>query len=130
MRQSASVYSIFIQVVTIKKLYTRTMAILFIFKPYSFLPLLSVNATIGSGFLWCIALFLFCFIGVHALRFFQKLPPNLEKRLSAEKPLQENSKQGNEKQTPQPNAKPVYYIVERKQRRKPRYGDAKEIHFE
>ena len=90
-----------------------------------FFHLLSATATIGGGFLWSVALFLFCFIGVHAMRFLQKLPPNVEKRLTKEKPSQEK-----EKQTQQ-SAEPVYYLVERKPRRKKtRYSDAKEIRFQ
>ena len=86
-------------------------------------PLLA--ATIGAGVFFCFLLFAFCFSGVHILRFTQQTTNKTKTTSSQPKKPPEVEK---EKQTP--SQEPVYYIVERKQRRnKPRYGEPKEIRF-
>ena len=81
-------------------------------------------ATIGAGMFFCLLLFVFCFSGVHILRFVQKTPTNKKT------PLAQPQKAPEEKEKQTPSQEPVYYIVERKQRRsKPRYGEPKEFRF-
>lgn len=81
-------------------------------------------ATIGTGMFFCLLLFVFCFSGVHILRFVQKTPTNKKT------PLAQPKKAPEEKEKQTPSQEPVYYIVERKQRRsKPRYGEPKEFRF-
>lgn len=79
--------------------------------------------------LWFLFLFVFCFFGVHVAklaRLGQAYRSSRKKASSVEeKPTPPKEK------APAPQAQePVYYIVERKQRRsKANYGEPKEIRF-
>lgn len=82
-----------------------------------------------QGFLWCILLFSVCIIGVHFT-----LLARLGATYCSEKQKQREDKAKEEKEKSAPAEKtqqePIYYIVERKQRRaKPSYGEPKEIRF-
>lgn len=81
-------------------------------------------STIGNGILCTLFLFLFCFIGIHVLHFVQKFSSPVQKRIGLEKKPPDT-----QKQAPPNSAEPVYYIVERKQRRKKPRGEAREFRF-
>jgi len=136
MRQTASIYSIFNQFVTVEKRYTvrmNTISCLI----FSLSNLLISYAALGCW--WLVLLFLVCFFGVHVTRLaklgweYQKQnakpvqPPSPPEKTAPEK--QENG----EKKAPAQETtaqEPIYYIVERKQRRaKASYGEPKQIRF-
>lgn len=93
---------------------------------YNYHILFAANS--GIGFLLLVLLFIFCFAMVHIARLAkfgwqQKKKPNPPKK-SPQTPTKQKEK------APAPPQEPIYYIVERKQRRaKPRYGEPKEIRF-
>ena len=125
MRQSLPLYSVFFQFVTEKRLYTVLMKTLYLhYLLTSSLPLL--------GLLCLVLLFVFCFSAVHLARlarFGWKYTKTLEEKENAEKkePPQETKKTA----PANPSQEPIYYIVERKkQRKKPSYGEPKQIRFE
>lgn len=89
--------------------------------------LLSTNAAIGVV---CLTfLFVVCFLFVHIARLvkfgwaFQKQnqPPSSKK--------EEPKKEEKSPEPPKSDTEPIYYIVERKRRAKPRFSDPKEIRF-
>lgn len=114
MRQTRRIYSNFIQFVTAQKQYIDDMNYTTTFTNCL------LSAHLIGGALWLVFLFALCFIGVHIVRIAQakkKKPP---------KPKEE-PKADIQPPTPQ---EPIYYIVEKKQRRaKAKYGEPKEIHF-
>ena len=91
---------------------------------YSSHTLLSANG--GIGFLLLVLMFLFCFALVHIARL-----AKFGWQQTTKKPKKEPPKPTAKKEkAPAPPQEPIYYIVERKQRRaKPRYGEPKEIRF-
>lgn len=81
-----------------------------------------------QGLLWSIILFALCLFGVHFTMLAQL---GMEYR-TQQKQKNEPKKEEKEKSPPteKPAQEPIYYIVERKQRRsKPSYGEPKEIRF-
>ena len=81
-----------------------------------------------QGLLWSILLFALCLFGVHFTILAQL---GMEYR-AQQKQKNVPKKEEKEKPTPaeKPSQEPIYYIVERKQRRsKPSYGEPKEIRF-
>ena len=78
-----------------------------------------LSAHLVGGALWLVFLLALCFVGVHIVKIAQakkKKPPEPKNESKAEEP-------------PSPQ-EPIYYIVEKKQRRaKAKYGEPKEIHF-
>ena len=90
-----------------------------IFVPLSANILLSAHAV--GGAIWLILLFTFCFLSVHAGRYVyvNRKPPQKKPEPAPE----------TKEKAPAPQ-EPIYYIVERKQRRaKPKYTEPKEIRF-
>ena len=89
-----------------------------------------------QGGIWTIFLFLFCFVGVHVVKLarygweYQNSQQNKENaNINEPKPEEQTDK----KKAPEQACaqEPIYYIVERKQRRsKPRYSEPKEIRFQ
>ena len=96
---------------------------------------LLIPIALQGGF-WTIFLFLFCFVGVHVVKLarygweYQNTQQNKANATSPEPKPEEQTE--TKKALEQPCAQePIYYIVERKQRRsKPRYGEPKEIRFQ
>lgn len=94
-------------------------------------------STALQGGLWTLAIFTFCFVGVHIAKLARygweyqnnkNEPPSETKQPEAEPP--KTTETENKKAPEQTAQEPIYYIVERKQRRsKPRYGEPKEIRF-
>lgn len=89
-----------------------------------------------KGMLWSILLFAVCFIGVHVAKLarlgveYTKTPKKTESE-KKESPTQKEQEKTSEKKAPTQPSEPIYYIVERKQRRsKPKYGEPKEIRFQ
>ena len=81
-----------------------------------------------KGMLWTMILFSICFIGIHVILltrlgwvYQQQSKTNTEKQ---KEPMEEK------KAPPEKQAEPIYYIVERKTRRKPTYSEAKPINFQ
>ena len=89
---------------------------------------LLLSAQAVGGFFALLFLFAFCFFGVHILRY-AKIGWELQEKPSAEPPKTEEKPEEKAPASP-PSQEPVYYIVEKKQRRaKPRYSEPKEIRF-
>lgn len=113
MRQSTTFYTQLFQIVTINRLYNAGMDILLLSTPV-------------LGMLWTIILFLICFIGTHVAILAQV---GWDVQRQNNKPKAEE-KTEEKKATPEKQAEPIYYIVERKTRRaKPTYGEPKQINF-
>ncbi len=107
------------------------MHTLFFLKLHSLLLSLSVK-----GLFWSIILFAACFIGVHVAKLarwgmeYSKTPKKTEPE-KKQPPTQKEQEKTDEKQAPTQPSEPIYYIVERKQRRsKPKYSEPKEIRFQ
>jgi len=102
----------------------------------TFFLIFTKNALLASsawGIVWLTFLFLLCFLGVHIARLarlgwiYQKKPKKKAPNSPSSPQKQNEPKKEALAQSPQ---EPVYYIVERKQRRaKPNYSTPKEIRF-
>jgi hypothetical protein len=113
---------------TVKMLYTFRMELLFLSQTNPLFPyaLLSTAQSIG-GFFGVVLFFGLCFFAVHIVRYF-KLAWQ-EKHPAPPEPEPKEEEKSEEK-APAPPQEPIYYIVERKQRRsKPKYSEPKEIRF-
>ncbi|MBQ8296076.1 MAG: hypothetical protein IJX87_06590 [Clostridia bacterium] len=87
-----------------------------------------LSASPALGFFLLIVLFFLCFLGVHIAQL-AKLGWSVQKK-TAEKPKTPPPEPQKEKAPPPKAQEPVYYIVERKQKRsKARYSEPKEIRF-
>ncbi len=87
-----------------------------------------------QGGLWTVALWAFCFVGTHVVKLakFGWEYQNEQAKKPQPQPTAEPQKEEteNKKAPAQTSQEPIYYIVERKQRKsKPRYGEPKEIRF-
>jgi hypothetical protein len=88
------------------------------------------------GIFWLVLLFLCCFFLVHGAKLirlgrkYQK-QKHEERNANHAKPTPEPKLSANEKKTPTPSnqGEPIYYIVERKHRKKPAYSEPKRIRF-
>ena len=85
--------------------------------------LLSTTQSIG-GFFGVVLFFALCFFAIHIVRYFK-----IAWQEKHPAPPPEAPKEEPQEKAPAPQ-EPVYYIVERKQRRaKPKYSEPKEIRF-
>ena len=116
MRQIFRSYSINIQFMTIKSLYTYSMR-------YSTIFLANSGVT---GALSILFLFFFCFLCVHIAKYAKLGWQSQNKKNTPKKPPETPPKQ----EKPAENGEPIYYIVERKKARaKHRYSEPREIRF-
>ncbi|MBQ8394967.1 MAG: hypothetical protein IJX49_05275 [Clostridia bacterium] len=87
---------------------------------------LLIAQSIG-GFFGVVLIFALCFFAVHIVRY-AKL--TWQEKHPTEAPKEEKEEEKPEEKAPAPPQEPIYYIVERKQRRaKPKYSEPKEIRF-
>ena len=93
---------------------------------------LLLSAALQGGF-WTVALWIFCFVGAHVVKLAKygwKYQNEQTKKTQPPPTAEQKSEEENKKAPAQTPQEPIYYIVERKQRKsKPRYGEPKEIHF-
>ena len=91
-------------------------------QPHNLLSIESVG-----GFFGVVLLFALCFFAIHVVRY-AKL--TWQEKRPETPPPEEQKEEKSEEKAPAIPQEPIYYIVERKQRRsKPKYSEPKEIRF-
>lgn len=91
-------------------------------QPHNLLSIESVG-----GFFGIVLIFALCFFAIHIVRY-AKL--TWQEKHPSDSPPEEKEEEKSEEKAPAPPQEPIYYIVERKQRRsKPKYSEPKEIRF-
>lgn len=101
------------------------MKTLFLSRFSTYSSLLTAQAI--GGFFGVVLIFALCFFAIHIVRY-AKL--TWQEKRPEKPPAEEKEEEKPEEKAPAPPQEPVYYIVERKQRRaKPKYSEPKEIRF-
>lgn len=90
---------------------------------------LLIAQSIG-GFFGVVLIFALCFFAIHIVRYAKLTWQEKHPSPPEEEKQEEKQEEKPEEKAPAPPQEPVYYIVERKQRRaKPKYSEPKEIRF-